>query len=245
MKKELIAVGKTVEAAVSNGVRELGADLSRVSYEILEAPKKGFLGFGEAPAKVKIVYTTGPEDAAMEFLRTLLNDMGISAEIEMTRDTTGGCDRVIRITGEEAGVLIGHHGDTMEALQCLTNIAANRRDEEEDGEGRQPYVRIAVDIERYREKREETLRRLARSMASKVQKSRKSITLEPMNPYERRIIHSEIQNIRGVSTRSVGVDENRKIVVFPEETAPRRPRRPRPEAAAQPAEEETKTESEN
>jgi len=232
MKKEFIAVGKTVEAAVSNGARELGVDVSRVEYEIIEAPKKGFLGFGEAPAKVKIVFVPGPEDAAVGFVKTICDDMGITCDIDISRDYSGGSDRVIRISGEEAGVLIGHHGDTMDALQCLVNIAANRReeggDEGEDG-GKQPYCRISVDIENYRAKREETLRRLARSMASKVQRSKKSITLEPMNPYERRIIHSEIQNINGVSTRSVGVDDNRKIVIFPEETASRR--RPRREEA--------------
>jgi len=231
MKKELIAVGKTVEAAVSNGARELGVDTSRVTYEVIEAPKKGFLGFGEAPAKVKITFVTGPEDAALEFIRTLTENMGIAAEVEIARDYSGSSDRVIRITGEEAGVLIGHHGDTMDALQCLVNIAANRREEGakdadgEEAEEKQPYCRISVDIENYRAKREETLRRLARSMASKVQRSKKSITLEPMTPYERRIIHSEIQNINGVSTRSVGVDDNRKIVIFPEEVRARHNRR--------------------
>ena len=119
----------------------------------------------------------------------------------------------------------------MDALQCLVNIAANRREEGakdadgEEAEEKQPYCRISVDIENYRAKREETLRRLARSMASKVQRSKKSITLEPMTPYERRIIHSEIQNINGVSTRSVGVDDNRKIVIFPEEVRARHNRR--------------------
>ena len=228
MKKEFIAVGKTVEAAVSNGARELGVDVSRVEYEIIEAPKKGFLGFGEAPAKVKIIFIPGPEDAAVGFVKTICEDIGITCDIDIARDYSGGSDRVIRISGEEAGVLIGHHGDTMDALQCLVNIAANRREEGggDDEDGKQPYCRISVDIENYRAKREETLRRLARSMASKVQRSRKSISLEPMNPYERRIIHSEIQNIGGVSTRSVGVDDNRKIVIFPEETAARRrPRR--------------------
>ncbi len=220
MKKEIIAVGKTVEAAVSNGASELGVDVSRVTYEVIEAPKKGFLGFGEAPAKVKLTFVPGPEDAALEFVRTVVEDLEISADIEIARDYSGSSDRVIRISGEEAGVLIGHHGDTMDALQCLVNIAANRRDgadgegeDGEDGDSKNPYCRISVDIENYRAKREETLRRLARGMAQKVLRSGKNVVLEPMNPYERRIIHSEIQNMKGVTTYSVGSDNNRKIVI--------------------------------
>lgn len=219
MKHEFIATGRTVEAAIANGAEKLGVVTERVTYEILEQPKKGFLGFGEAPAKVKVMYTPGPEDTALEFIKTLFTNMKINAEVEISRDRNPSGDRLIKITGEEAGILIGHHGDTLDSLQCLVNLAANKR--EDDSEGN--YTKITVDIENYRSKREETLKRLARNMAAKVQKYRKSITLEPMNPYERRIIHSEIQNITGVSTTSVGADNNRKVVIFLEEKG--RPRR--------------------
>ena len=213
MKKEIIATGRTVEAAISNGAAELGITPERAVCEVLEQPKKGFLGFGESPAKVKISYTPGAEDSALEFIRTLLSDMELDVTAEYAREPSSSGDRLINISGEAAGVLIGHHGDTLDSLQCLVNLAANRG-EDEDGEG---YTRISVDIENYRAKREETLRRLARNMAAKVKKYRKNVTLEPMNPYERRIIHSEVQGIEGVSTVSVGADAGRRVIIYLEE----------------------------
>jgi spoIIIJ-associated protein len=122
-------------------------------------------------------------------------------------------DKLISIDGENAGVLIGHHGDTLDSLQYLANLAANKKQE---GVKRE-YVKITVDVEGYRAKREMTLRALARRMADKVLKYKKSVMLEPMNPYERRIIHSEIQHIEGVSTNSIGSENNRKIVIYLEE----------------------------
>lgn len=211
VKKETIAEGKTVEAAVSAGAAKLNATTDRVTYEILETPKRGFLGFGETPAKVKVIYQIGPEDEALDFVRTLITNMGIDASAEISRSLSSSGDRMINISGEGAGVLIGHHGDTLDSLQFLVNLAVNRGGEDENREG---YTRIVVDIENYREKREETLRQLARSMANRVKKYKKNITLEPMNPYERRIIHSEVQNIPNVSTVSIGQDSSRRVVIF-------------------------------
>ena len=119
-------------------------------------------------------------------------------------------EKKIIVEGGNAAILIGHHGETLDALQYLANLAANKRIDGVKGE----YVKISVDVEGYRAKREETLRALARRMADKVLKYKKSVMLEPMNPYERRIIHSEIQNIEGVSTNSIGSDGNRKVVVY-------------------------------
>jgi spoIIIJ-associated protein len=119
-------------------------------------------------------------------------------------------EKRITVTGDNAAILIGHHGETLDSLQYLASLAANKRIDGKKDE----YVRITVDVEGYRAKREETLRALARRMAAKVQKYKKSVMLEPMNPYERRIIHSEIQNIAGVSTNSIGSENNRKIVIF-------------------------------
>ena len=113
------------------------------------------------------------------------------------------------ITGEGAGILIGHHGETHDAIQYLVHLCAPRKG---DGNSKD-FVKIVVDIEDYRRKREETLRSLARRMAAKAQKYKRNVVLEPMNPFERRIIHSEIQGMENVSTHSVGSDENRKIVV--------------------------------
>jgi spoIIIJ-associated protein len=119
-------------------------------------------------------------------------------------------DVVITVDGEGAGLLIGHHGETLDSLQYLANLAANKKIKGE----KRDYVKITLDVEGYRAKREEALRTLARRMAAKVVKGKKSVMLEPMNPYERRIIHSEVQNIEGVSTNSIGSENNRRVVMF-------------------------------
>jgi spoIIIJ-associated protein len=139
--------------------------------------------------------------------------MQLTAEIE-TRDGKDG-ELIIDVCGEGSGILIGHHGDTLDALQYLLNLAANRR---EEGEKRD-YLKVTLDIEGYRAKREETLRALARKQADKVLKYKRSVMLEPMNPYERRIIHSEVQTIKGVSTNSIGSENNRKIVIYLDNSA--------------------------
>ena len=209
MKKQTTVSAKTVEAAVALGASELGVDVSAVTYEVIEAPKKGFLGFGETPATVKVEYTASPEMTALTFVRTIIRNMDIMADATISAVSGNKREFLINVTGEEASALIGHHGDTLDSLQYLTNLAANRREDDEDGN----YTRITVDVESYRSKREDTLRRLARRMADKALKYRKNVTLEPMNPYERRIIHSEIQNISGVTTNSIGADNNRRVVI--------------------------------
>ncbi len=211
MKQDIIVTGKTVEAAVAAGAEQLGVPASSVTYEVIEAPKKGFLGFGETPAKVKVSFVPTPETTALAFVKTVVADMGLDAEVSMSGMQGGKREYLITISGEGASTLIGHHGETLDALQYLTNLAANRRDDEDEGGN---YTRVTLDIENYREKREQTLRRLARKTAEKVLKYKRNITLEPMSSYERRIIHSEVQNINGVSTNSIGSDSNRRVVVF-------------------------------
>lgn len=209
MKKEIIVSAKSVEEAVAKAARELGAPSEdKIEYTVLEDAKKGFLGIGATDAKISATYTVGGEEKAFEFIKKLLEDMNIEAEVSMTDGEAG--EKRITVSGEAAAILIGHHGDTLDSLQYLASLAANKR---VDGK-KEDYVRITVDVEGYRAKREETLRALARRMASRVQKYKKSVMLEPMNPYERRIIHSEIQNIAGVSTNSIGSENNRKIVIF-------------------------------
>lgn len=209
MKKEVIITAKTVEEAVAQAVVALGApSADKIEYTVLEEGKKGFLGIGAADAKISAVYVAGGEARAIAFINNLLSDMNLEANVEVSE---GENDEVrISITGESAAILIGHHGETLDSLQYLANLAANKRI---DGK-KEAYTRVSVDVEGYRAKREETLRALARRMASKVVKYKKSVMLEPMNPYERRIIHSEIQNIEGVSTNSIGSENNRKIVIF-------------------------------
>ena len=155
---------------------------------------------------------TESEQTAYRFICKLVEDMALEG-VEIAMHPGNNDDMVITVDGEAAGVLIGHHGDTLDALQYLANLAANRK---EEGEKRE-YARITVDVESYRAKREEALRILARKKAHQVLKYKKSIMLEPMNPYERRIIHSEIQKMEGVATNSIGVENNRRIVIYLEE----------------------------
>ena len=209
MRKEYIASGKTLEAAIERGARELGVSVDQVSYEVIAEAKKGFLGFGEQPAKVKVIYELLPIDIGVNFVKTLIEDMQIEADVTLSENDEG--NKVISITGDDAGILIGHHGETLDQLQYLVNLAANKKADEEDDRA---YTRILVDIEGYRAKREQTLRNLARRTAARVLKYKRSVTLEPMCAYERRIIHSEVPGISGVMTNSIGVENNRRIVVF-------------------------------
>ena len=148
------------------------------------------------------------EDMSFEFVKTVVSDIGLSAECELYSCEDG--TRRIIISGDDASVLIGHHGDTLDALQHLANLASARK----NINGERDKSRVTIDIEGYRAKREETLRALARRMAAKALRNKRSVMLEPMSAYERRIIHSEVQNIEGVSTNSIGSDNNRKIVIF-------------------------------
>ena len=209
MKKEVTVSARSVEEAVAKAVAELGApSADKIEYTVLEDAKKGFLGIGATDAKITASYIVGGEQEALAFIEKLIADMNIEAEITMTDGDNG--EKKITINGQSAAILIGHHGETLDSLQYLANLAANKRIDGKKGE----YVKISVDVEGYRAKREETLRALARKMASRVIKYKKSVMLEPMNPYERRIIHSEIQGIEGVSTNSIGSENNRKVVIF-------------------------------
>ncbi|MBE6687763.1 MAG: protein jag [Ruminococcaceae bacterium] len=207
MIREIIVTAKTIEEAVKNGAEQLGVDIEKVENEILEQPKKGILGIGAQDAKVRVYYTLGPAEAAEAFVRTVLDDMGVEG-YNLTLDDEIADDIKISVSGGELGVAIGRHGDVLDALQYLANLAANRTTDK--------LVRVTVDLENYRSKREETLRALARRMAQKAIKSGRNVSLEPMNSYERRIIHSEIQDMEGVTTFSVGNDSDRRIVVSPE-----------------------------
>ena len=212
MRKQVTITAKTVDAALEKAAAELGApNVSDIEYTVIEEPTKGLFGIGSTPAVIEAVYQKNGVALALEFLTRLTKDMGLNVTMEV-RDGTNG-DKVIAIDGDHAGVLIGHHGDTLDALQYLSNLAANKKSE---GEKRE-YVKITIDVENYRAKREQTLRALARRKASQVLRYKKSVMLEPMNPYERRIIHSEIQGIEGVSTNSIGSEDNRKVVIFLDE----------------------------
>ena len=155
------------------------------------------------------------EDMSFDFVKTVISDIGLNAEAELYACEDG--TRRITIVGDDASTLIGHHGDTLDALQYLANLASARK----NIHGERDKSRVTIDIEGYRAKREETLRALARRMAAKALRNKRSVMLEPMTPYERRIIHSEIQKIEGVSTNSVGSESNRKIVIYLTDKKPR------------------------
>ena len=211
MNKEVKVSAKTVEEALLKAAAELGVTADEIEYTVTTEAKKGFLGIGAVDAEIVATYKdknavskdghllTRGEKNAVEFIETVIADMGINAEVGTRTGDNGAL--IIEVSGADSGVLIGHHGETLDALQYLAGLAANRREIGENGAG-------------YREKREETLRKLARERAARVLKYKRSVMLEPMNPYERRIIHSEIQGIEGVSTTSIGSDSNRKIVIF-------------------------------
>ena len=170
------------------------------------APKSEVIPEAELKMERRIV--EDGEDMSYDFVKTLIADIGLSAEAELYSCEDG--TRRITIVGDDATALIGHHGDTLDALQYLANLASARKNKN----GERDKSRVTLDIEGYRKKREETLRSLARRMAAKALRNRRSVMLEPMSAYERRIIHSEIQGIEGVSTNSIGSDNNRKIVIF-------------------------------
>ncbi len=209
MKKELIVTGKTVEDARKKAAAQLGVAEEEVIVTVLEEGKKGFLGIGASDAKISVSYSEDGEDTALDFIRKLIDDMALEG-LTVAKKEGSNDDVLITVDGDNAGVLIGHHGETLEAIQYLANLAANKK---VAGEKRE-YVRVTVDVEGYRAKREASLRALARRMSAKVIKNKKSVMLEPMNPYERRIVHSEVQGIAGVSTNSIGSENNRRVVIF-------------------------------
>ena len=208
MKKELIVTAKTVEEAKEKAALELGIAVENIEFTVLEEGKRGFLGIGATEAKVSATYTLGGADIALAFIEQVVSDMELN--LTVAKKAGSNDDILITVDGEGAGLLIGHHGETLDSLQYLANLAANKKVKGE----KHDYVKITLDIEGYRAKREETLRALARRMAAKVVKYKKSVMLEPMNPYERRIIHSEVQHVAGVSTNSIGSENNRRVVMF-------------------------------
>lgn len=201
--KETIVYGKTIALALKRGAEELDIDEAKAEYEVLEEPKKGFFGVGASDAKLRVFYQPSPVEIAADFVRDLLMNMQFEANVSIESADEEGA--AIAVSGEGLGLLIGRHGDVLDAVQHLAGLAANH--------GRSGYYRITVDIENYRAKRAETLRQLARRMAEKTLKYRRNNTLEPMNAYERRIIHTEVQSIEGVTTYSIGSDADRRIVI--------------------------------
>ncbi len=208
MIKTVEATGKTTDDAVAAALRslmEINPDVTAadVEVELLERARAGFLGIGSSNAKVRVTYEMKPLESAKIFLSGLLERIGVTGFVdgEMTEDGTVA----LNITGENMGVVIGRRGDTLDALQYITSIVVNRSERD--------HVRVTVDTENYRKKREESLEALARKVAARVLKYKKNVTLEPMNANERRVIHSTLQGMRGITTYSMGNEPNRRVVV--------------------------------
>jgi spoIIIJ-associated protein len=210
MNRETTATGHTVEEAIAAGCKELGVERDQVDFEILELPTKRLLGLlGASEAKVKVTYKQSTADKAKAFLNEVLQKMGIEGftiEAEETEESIK-----LEIEGDGLGIIIGHRGETLDALQYLVSLAANR--------GEEQYKRVTLDTGNYREKREKTLTGLAKRIALNSVRTRRNTTLEPMNPYERRIIHTAVQEIHGATSWSVGEEPNRRVVIGPDSPA--------------------------
>lgn len=207
MLREAIATGDTVQEAYEKACRELGVETYLAEQEILEMPvKKTFGIFGGSPAKVRAYIQVDPAQKAAKYLEDVIAQMGVSRVSIEVRHEEGGA--MLCIEGDNAGFVIGHRGETLDALQYLAGLIANH--------GEDAYYRITLDIGNYREKRRETLTQLGAKVANKALKTGRNLSLEPMNPYERRIIHAAVQNVEGVKSWSEGVDLHRHIVVGPE-----------------------------
>ncbi len=209
-------IGDTVEEKWEETADSIEDKFARAMGSFTDRAEKAEKAQKKEPEPPRLEFVTPEEmEFALDFANTLLKNMGLPARAEHNPDARGmeipegTVAARIEIKGDDSGILIGHHGETLDAIQYLVNLCASRKSES----AKREFVKISVDIEGYREKREETLRSLARRMAAKAVKNRRNVVLEPMNPYERRIIHSEVQGIENVSTHSVGSDENRKIVI--------------------------------
>jgi len=207
MIREFIATADTIEEAQNQACVALGTAVEDTQFEVLQQPEKKKFGlFGGSPAKVRAFVEITPLDGAKAYLKEILEKMGIT-EFEMTSEEIDG-GAVINIEGEDVGFIIGHRGETLDALQYLTGLVANHVDE--------GYYRISINIGNYREKREKTLEILGRKLAFKAVKTGAKTSLEPMNPYERRIIHTAVQRVRGAISWSEGENMHRHVVIGPD-----------------------------
>ena len=217
--------GKTVEEAITEACQAFTVTSDKLDYEVVDKGSQGFLGLGTKPAMIKArVKTEGEEDKENSKSETVVEnkveektgsvndpkvfleqvfkamDMSVNINVELT-----GNDMNIELSGEEMGVLIGKRGQTLDSLQYLTSLVVNK--------GTNEYIRVKVDTENYRKRRKDTLENLAKNLAYKVKRTKRPVTLEPMNPYERRVIHSALQNDKYVSTHSEGDEPFRRVVI--------------------------------
>lgn len=195
--------GKTVEEAVQAALEELAASYEEVEIEVLEEPNKGILGIGKRMATVQVTLNRTPQKVVKDKLEKMFTAMGIDVQIGSIETE----DNVIKvnIAGNDVGLIIGRKGETLDALQLVTGLMTNHQLENR--------VRVVLDVEGYRAKREEALRDMALKMADRVKKTRKSVAMRPMSPQERRTVHTVLQNEPSIVTYSQGEEPNRKVII--------------------------------
>ncbi|MBR6477439.1 MAG: protein jag [Lachnospiraceae bacterium] len=201
---------KTVSEAITEACQSFGVTSDRLDYQVVEEGSAGFLGIGSKPATIKAAIKEEEkqevsfEDSAKIFLRDVFEAMKMNVAIEVKYDDVEK-NMDIDLSGDDMGMLIGKRGATLDSLQYLVSLVVNKNSED--------YIRVKVDTENYRERRKETLENLAKNIAYKVKRTKRPVSLEPMNPYERRIIHSALQNDKYVTTHSEGEDPFRRVIV--------------------------------
>lgn len=196
---------KSVDEAVTKALIELETTSDKLEYEIVDKGSTGLLGIiGSKPAIIRARRKETLEDKVETFLDQVFEAMSMNVKVDITRNEEEK-EMSINLSGDDMGILIGKRGQTLDSLQYLVSLVVNKESEE--------YIRVKLDTENYRERRKETLETLAKNIAYKVKRTRRSVSLEPMNPYERRIIHSALQNDKYVATRSEGEEPFRHVVI--------------------------------
>ena len=204
MNEWIEVTAKTVDDAIIEAGIQLSVSTENMEYEVIEKESAGFLGLNKKPAKIRARVKEEEKPTVEDFLCKVFEAMGVKAEAEITFDEEEKIMN-INLTGDDMGMLIGKRGQTLDSLQYLVSLVANKDSD--------TYIKVKLDTENYRERRKETLENLAKNIANKVRRTRHSVALEPMNPYERRIIHSVLQNNKFVETHSEGEEPYRKVIV--------------------------------
>lgn len=202
--KKIEVSAKTVEDAITEALIQLETTSDKVEYEVIEKGSAGILGIGKKSAVILAWKTEGPEVEVQNFLKSMFEAMQMEVEIDIKEDKENHT-MDIDLRGNDMGILIGKRGQTLDSIQYLVSLVANKQSEE--------YIRVKVDTENYRKRRKDTLENLAKNIAYKVKRTKRNVSLEPMNPYERRVIHSALQNDRYVTTHSEGEEPFRHVVV--------------------------------
>lgn len=204
--RSVVKISKTVEEAVDMALKELGVNEEDIHVEVLEEPSKGLFGLiGTRDAAVKVTVTNDPVEIVENFLNRILLGMNVNGSCVVEKEGSCLYVDIVNINSSDMGIVIGKRGNTLDAIQYLLSLAVNKN--------RDQYIKVIVDAEGYRKRREDTLIRLANKMAQKAKYSNRPVRLEPMNPYERRIIHSALQHVEGIDTHSEGEDPYRRVVI--------------------------------